>query len=132
MLGVPLNEAHYRGVWEHLLASGDGVMFLMQEQGFFAEERKIVGGIGGVRRQDLLTGEWKAIELFWYVSPEFRKSLSSVRLLDHFEKWAVAAGCKRVAMIHMELSMPAELKEFYGKRNYRLIESHYEKELTCR
>ena len=123
LLKVNLNEAHYAAVWTRFMEEGRGGMFLMEDAG------RIVGGIGGITADDLLTGEREAVELFWYVQPEFRKGLAPIRLLNHFEDWAAGAGCKGVAMIHMEASMPQELKLFYEKRGYRLLESHYRKTL---
>ena len=118
------NEAHYQKAWEGFMSSGIGVIFLIEESG------EILGGIGGVKFPEPLTGDMTAVEMFWYVKPCHRQSLDGVKLLKCFERWAKAEKCKKVAMIHLMCSMPAKLEDFYIKNGYELIEKHYQKELT--
>jgi GNAT superfamily N-acetyltransferase len=119
----PLNEAHYEAEWRKFFNSGNGVIYLMEHEG------EIAGGIGGIKCPDLLTGRASAIELFWYVKPEFRSGTWPVRLLREFEQWAVMRGCHEISMIHMECSMPERMKEFYTRNGYELFETMYRKRI---
>lgn len=123
--GCPLDEAHYVATWREFLLSGAGAIFLIENDG------EVVGGIGGVSHPDLLTGRKIAIELFWYVKEKFRGGLHSIRLLFEFEAWAKQVECTQVNMIHMECSMPSEMKSIYERQGYELFETVYRKELKC-
>jgi GNAT superfamily N-acetyltransferase len=118
-----LNEAHYGECWRGFLKTGIGAMFLLEDGG------ELVGGIGGVAHPDLVTGELTAVELYWYVKPEYRRGTMPIRLLTEFEQWAARRGCRTVAMIHMQDSMPEALGAFYERRGYKLYETMYRKSL---
>jgi len=119
-----LNEMHYASQWTRFLEEGYGVIFLMVDEADY-----VAGGIGGICNPDLITGLKEAVELFWYVKPEHRGCMDSVRMLKRFETWASQQGCCHVSMIHMESSMPVKLKQFYGHRGYSLLETVYRKSL---
>ena len=123
LLGQKLNERYYQMFWEGGIATGSGVIFLLEHDG------KVVGGIGGKTARELLSGEVYAVELFWYVKLEFRGTMWAIRLMTKFEQWARDCGCKEVAMIHMEKSMPEKLKEFYTRSGYVLDETVYRKKI---
>lgn len=89
---------------------------------------KVCGAIGGIKAEDLHCGELIAVETFWFVNPVHRGH--GLRLLELFEIWAKEEGCCKVAMIHLDDSMPETLKKLYGRRGYRLIESHYVREVV--
>lgn len=119
----PLNENHYRLFWERELSSKKGIIYLLEHEGV------IVGGIGGIASPDLLTGKLSAVELFWYVKPDYRKGLWPIRLLKCFEEWAKLKGCATISMILMEASQPAEMRHFYERAGYSLLETQYRKNL---
>lgn len=124
VLKHPLNEKHYGQFWERALTCVQGNIFLLED-----DSGNVAGGIGGLTHPDLLSGQLCAVELFWYVKPEFRKGLWPVRLLKEFERWAEKSGCRTVAMVYMQDSQPEKMKEFYERSGYRLQESHYIKNL---
>lgn len=122
-----LDEAHYAESWRGFLNAGNGVILLLE-----TAVGQVAGGLGGIVHPDLLSGKLNAVELFWYVKPEYRGGTWPVRLLREFEVWAATRGCDQVCMIHMECSMPARLKEFYLRSGYQLIETVYRKNLNSR
>ena len=124
VLKQPLNENHYGQFWSATLSFNQGIIFLLEDGA-----AKVAGGIGGIKLPNLLSGEMSAVELFWYVKPEFRKGLWPVRLLKQFERWAFEHGCAEVAMIYMEDSQPEKMRSFYERSGYTLRESHYTKKL---
>lgn len=115
------NEAHYQKAWENYFRLGIGVIFLAENAG------EILGGIGGVKFQEDLSGEWYAVEKFWYMKPEYRKSSAGIKLLRSFERWAVANGCEYSAMIDLQCSMVDKIDVFYERDGYKLLEKHHVK-----
>ena len=117
------NEEFYLAQWRRFMASGVGGIFLLVDDG----NTQVFGGIGGIIHPDLLTGKLTAVELFWYVKPEYRSG--GVRLLKTFEEWAKSRDCKVIAMICLSCSMMDKLDDFYRKAGYTLLEKHYIKEV---
>jgi hypothetical protein len=124
ILNWKLNESHYGDVWARLLSGGSGAIFLL------TEGEEVMGGIGGMKHADLLSGELCAVELFWYIQPKYRAGMWSVRLVKLFEKWAEQNGCHHCNMVIMEGSMPDKLDSFYQRMGYRKTESVYQKVWT--
>lgn len=118
---MPLNEEHYVNQWTGFVRDDIGVIYLLEDVG------EIVGGIGGIKHPELLTGRMTAVELFWYVRPEFRHGTWPIRLLHEFEVWAALHECHEIDMIHMECSMAERLEGFYQKKGYTLYETVYRK-----
>lgn len=87
----------------------------------------ITGALGAVMCPDMFNGDLMAVEAFWYVLKKYRGH--GIRLLFAFEDWAKNNKAARVAMIHLEHLHPVELRKLYEKLGYRLIETHYVKDL---
>lgn len=109
----------YRGIIRN------GGLFMLA----YGEEGEIQGGLGAIKAEDLHDGTLYAVETFWFVHPQYRKLGIGVDLLNAFEAWAKAEGCKKVAMVHLVDSYPEVLKKFYEGVGYKLIELHYAKDL---
>jgi GNAT superfamily N-acetyltransferase len=91
------------------------------------DDDKRIGGLAYLKSPDIYSGEITAIELYWFIHPEYRGG--GKMLVDAFEESARGKGCVKAAMIHMVDSFPESLKEFYEKRGYHLTELHYVKKL---
>lgn len=100
-----------------------GVIFIMEIAGKFA------GALGGILFSDPNNNDTVATELFWYVLPEYRYSIESIRLLVAFERWAKEMGAIRVSMMHTFGSQVEKLSGIYTKFGYRPLEVHYVKEI---
>lgn len=120
---VKFNEDVFLGTWERLIGTGNGVVFVAE-----SDSGEIIGGIGLLRFASPHSGELTAMELFWYVSPEFRGD-AGIRLLAQAEKWAKRSGCISMMMIHLADCMPDKIKGIYTKNGYDLMETHWVKEL---
>jgi|694.fasta_scaffold144024_2 GNAT superfamily N-acetyltransferase len=107
--------------WTNLLHMDVGVLFGLEK------DNRLVGGLGAIRFPDPNDGELVANELFWFVSKEHRGH--GLKLLDVFESWAADFGIKRVSMVHLENLSPKALNRLYRSRGYRVVETHYFKEL---
>lgn len=84
---------------------------------------QVVGVLAGFIAPQFMTGALIAQEMFWYVLPEHRGSISGVRMFHEFEKWATER--KAYGIIMASLAANPSVEELYKKRGYCHIESHY-------
>lgn len=113
----------FRKTWSAFLGKGLGVIFVMEIAAKFA------GALGGILFLDPNNNDLVATELFWYVLPEYRNSVESVRLLVAFERWAKEMDARRVSMMHTFGSQVEQLSAIYTRLGYRPLEVHYVKEI---
>jgi GNAT superfamily N-acetyltransferase len=105
-----------------MVASGMMTVFAMKRGGI------IVGGLAGLVCPDINNGKKLAVECFWFVNEADRGK--GLLLLDAYESWAKSEGCDKMALIHLEDSFPDKLKKLYERKGYKLVESHYVKEIV--
>lgn len=117
---VKVDVDYTTGRYKPMVRRGDAVFFILKDL-------EVRGAIGGIKARDLHNGELIAIETVWFVNPKFRGK--GIALLNKFEEWAKEEGCTKIAMIHLQDSMPDSLKSFYEKRGYKHVESHYVREV---
>lgn len=91
------------------------VILLYEDKGFLA----------GITHNFLLGPHRMAVELGWYVQPEYRGEKIGKALIDGFENWAEVMDCKLITMV----SIDEEMGKYYEKRGYKLYERSYMKEL---
>ena len=108
--------------WTNFIAGGTGAIFAIKEDDAFH------GMLGVVKFPDINTGELIACEMFWFVSKEHRGK--GLLLVNAFEEWAKQEGCKKVAIAHLEDSMPDSLEKLYVRMGYTLSEKTYIKEVS--
>lgn len=111
----------FRAAWTALLASGAGVIFLLESGG------EIAGTLGGVAYPDINSGELIAVEFFWFTRPGHRGG--GVKLYRAFEAWARERGCRQIRMVHLMDSQPEQLARVYRRWGFEPVEVHYGKEL---
>jgi GNAT superfamily N-acetyltransferase len=70
---------------------------------------------------------WIARETVWWIDPSHRGGLVAVRMLDAYETWAAAQGCKFVGMAGM--GNDPSVGALYRRRGYRVAETHFLKPL---
>jgi len=116
---IPFNAEHFKATWETLLASKAGHIIKCEKNG------EIVGALGFLVYHDILSGELKASETFWFMKPSYRGS--GVKLLEEFEYTAKNMGVKRIMMAHLKNLMPEKIKSVYLSRGYKEIETQYER-----
>lgn len=114
-------EKNWIPTWKGLIKSKKGKIFALEK------ERKIIGALGFLIAPALEDGALCATEAFWYVDKQHRGA--GLKLLNKYESYAKSIGCKRIAMVHLENSMPDKLKKLYTRKKYKHIESFYLKEL---
>lgn len=112
----------FERTWNKLLAAQIGSIFVLHH------EQQPVGAIGGAVFPDPNDGDPVATEFFWFVTKEHRGT-GGVRLLDTFERWAKGMGARRLLMVHLQNLNPDGLRQFYERRGFQHVESHYLKEI---
>lgn len=65
---------------------------------------------------------WIAQERLWWIDPAHRGGTAASRMLDAYENWAAARGCRFAGMAGMG-SDPVVMK-LYERRGYRDAETH--------
>lgn len=108
--------------WVHFIDTGIGVIFGLKE------DNELHGMLGAIKSIDAHTGDFIAVELFWFVSEEKRGE--GLKLIKAYEKWALEQKCKRIAIGHLQDLMPARLEKIYNKLGYKLAEKSYVKEVS--
>jgi GNAT superfamily N-acetyltransferase len=107
--------------WEKLIKTKSGKIFALEK------DKKIIGALGFFITPAVEDGALCCTEAFWYVHENYRGS--GIKIFNKFEDYAKSIGCKRIAMVHLENSMPDKLKKLYTRKKYKHIESMYLKEL---
>lgn len=92
------------------------------------EEEKVVGLLGGALHNPLFSTTTLAIELLWYVQPEYRGSIKAVKMVKEFEAWAKSQGATMITMIAQEDS-GSDPSKVYERLGYKLTERTFTKEL---
>lgn len=87
-----------------------------------------VGLIVGQKISATFTNDETAMELAWYLAPAHRQGRRAFELLDAFEAWGKATGCK-VVHYSMLSTSPAIIDALYKKRGCELVEQGYQKVL---
>jgi GNAT superfamily N-acetyltransferase len=83
----------------------------------------LVGMLGGFVYDHPISGSRTAVEMFWYVMPEFRGA--GIRLLKRFERWAHDAGASLLQMI----APSSEVGSMYERMGFTYVETTYQKGL---
>ncbi len=115
------DEARFAGLWTALLASGAGVIFVLEAAGL------VVGALGAVVYHEPYTDRLIGSEMFWFVEGAYRGR--GAQLYREFERWAADQECSQLRMVHLVDSMPERLHRFYAAAGYRPAEVHYTKEV---
>lgn len=102
-----------------VIQSANGKVLLAEEDG------NAVGLLGFVLYPHYFTGKQTAIELMWYVEPEFRQSFTAISLLRAGQRIAKAMGA-----VKMQFTAPTpEVGKAYELLGYKPLEISYQKTL---
>lgn len=116
---IPFDPDHFTDTWKQIYATGTGSIIKYEKDGV------IVGALGFLIYKDILSGELKSTETFWFVKKEFRGV--GLLLLDEFEKVSKKMGVKRIMMAHLKNLMPEKIKSIYLKKGFKEVETQYER-----
>ena len=116
---LPFNAASMATLLTGLIENPSGFL-LVSEQ-----DETVTGTIGILVYDHPFTGLACSSELFWWVDPEARGGLDSMRLLRHAEKWVKT---NRIPWMHL-VAPNARVKVFYKRLGYSELETHFYKAL---
>lgn len=88
----------------------------------------VVGALGGVVTDTVFSFDRIALEVGWYVEPEHRGSLTALRMVRSFERWAASRDAKMVVMVS-QMSSTTDPSKVYEAMGYNLGEKSYVKVL---
>ena len=93
------------------------------------ESGRITAALGAAYVPDGFSGQPVALEQFWYVLPEFRKTRAGLNVFFAFENTARFRQVKRIVMVHLAALAPEKMQAFYESQGYRMVEQTFWKEL---
>jgi GNAT superfamily N-acetyltransferase len=112
---VAVNPGHMSLLGRQLMEKG--VLLVSEREG------KVCGMIGLFIFPHFLSGEPIAVEVFWWVEPEYRGE--GIKLLREAEQQARTAGAARIQMI----APNDQVATIYERLDYGFVESAYQKAL---
>lgn len=92
------------------------------------EEEKALMVVTWIDNHPLFKGHKVALELLWYVKPEFRGSLVGPKMFVKYEQWARDNGC--TIILADNIGDAPKIDRFYENSGYSLIEKKFMKELN--
>lgn len=107
------------------------ILYLSREQCFFVkrgEDGEPIGFICGTHAPDLFSATVKAVEIAWWVDAAHRGRGVGRALLEQFERWGEAHGCRFVCVGEPPVE-PEAAAALYQRRGYSRIETYWEKAL---
>lgn len=110
-----------------LIEDGRGIVLASFDVG--GDKRTITGALAGVLAPSLFSGKLMAVEILWYVLPEYRGRSDALRLFSAFEDWAVEMKAEMISFIHLIALAPEKLEKLYRRRGYTPVEVNYLKVL---
>lgn len=109
--------------WERLMEAGLGVAYGINDG------LRPIGFLLGLWMVEFLTGEKKAFEVLWLVSPDKRKGGTALELLKEFEMDARKQNCEQLVLGCHAGYKSESLKRWYRSMGYRSISESFQKSL---
>lgn len=99
-------------------------MVASEEAGIFVSERSgSVVGVGAVvLSTPFMSRRMIAIEPFWWMHPDLRGSMDSIRLILALERWSAENGCAAISMVELELVLGSPAAAIYRRLGYQPAE----------
>jgi hypothetical protein len=87
---------------------------------------RVIGFVIGVSAPCMVNRNYRvAAELAWWIEPEYRHGMDSIRLIKHIEKQAEESGCKIWSMICLESLEPEKVGNMYLGMGYKPAERSF-------
>lgn len=113
------NPDQWRKTALGVVLNADGCILVAEEDG------KVQGLLGFMVYPHYFTGLKSAIELMWYVSPDYRKSMMGICLARAAMRLAKSMGA-----VNMQMTAPtAEVGKAYEAMGFKPLETAYQKAL---
>lgn len=120
---VPPDYKSYISVSSKIIMDG---MFIVAK-----EDGKIVGAIAGLMSPFIFNHNFNvAVEMLWFVMPEYRKTGIGDQLLNALETKAKENNCVMLTMCHFHNEQSKKLGKTFEDKGFALSEFSYVKKLT--
>ena len=122
--GLRFDEESFRLHVESLMDSPTACVFVAEADG------RVVGMISGISAPwfaDL--DQAIAMENWWWVDEDYRNLRLDKGLLDALSDWGRANGISFLIVVALESTRHATLVEYYGRKGFVHLETHFIKEL---
>jgi len=120
--GFSLTE--FCGVWAPLMANDSGTILVDED-----ESGNITGALGMAFLKDGFSGQPVAMEQFWYVLPDARKTRAGLNLFFAFENQGKLRKARRLVMVHLVHLGGEKLRAFYESQGYKMVEQTFSKDI---
>lgn len=107
--------------FDAIMSSPNGVLYVAEVKG------EVVGMVAAVLAPSLFSEDNIAVELLWYMKPEYRTARGAFKLMDKYEEWARAKNVKVASMT--DTHQLADLQKLYERKGWMLSEKTYIKVL---
>lgn len=85
-----------------------------------------VGAIAAITHENIFSRKTWALEMMWYVYPEYRNPRRVLRMLAAYEYWARMKGCEAASLACLDTK---DLTKLYERQGYVKKEMSFFKEL---
>ena len=90
-----------------------------------------VGMIVGLSNEFMFNRKKIAMELLWWMDPEYRKSRDAIKLVEAYEYWATNVAKADIVQLSLLTTEQApQIEKFYSRRGYKLSEKSFFKKVN--
>jgi GNAT superfamily N-acetyltransferase len=118
----PADADHIRVMVVHCL--NDGIIKVYDNDG----PKGFIAGIMGPLLGSPLA--FQAVEVGFWLNPEYRKGRCGEQLLNAFEQQAIDHGCQYVTLVSMVSSSPEVAEAIYLSKGYKKTETSFTKRIA--
>lgn len=118
------DEKSMENTLNNLITNDSSVLYVIDKDSIITGMIAVVSG--GAFYNDKTT---MAQELFWYVKPEFRGSLESIKLTKKAQEWAKNIGANVFVLAHLRDEKGDKLHDYYTREGFELRENFYYKRI---
>lgn len=93
----------------------NAVVFLAQK------DNKLIGFLAGMTQNYFFSDRLKAMDMGFYVLPEYRGTSAAIRLIERFEEWSVERGAKDICLGQTTAVDIDKTQRFYQHLGYQTV-----------
>ncbi len=118
---IKLDSKHFLTNLETVVEDPSYFFYVSEQEG------EVVGYLSGAKSYTLFSSQPMAIEVGWFMLPEYRGSTDGLKLLNKFIEWGKEQGCEVISM--GDLAAVQDLGPLYSRKGFELYERTYVKEI---
>jgi len=123
--GFAYTPAKIERVLKHMISSQNDLVLVSDGTG-----GTVTGVLLGTCYENLWGTDLIASELAWWFDPSSRGGRAAIHLVQDFEKWAVAKGCRLISLSMLENLKGGAVSRLYSRMGYKQREATFLKTLA--